>query len=844
MCFTAHGTMATPRRQPLPKPSTEQEALRARLASITYSFAQQMPQPQLQSQRQQPHLNTSPNNSNSSLSRDIDDPNFPQLTSSQLTNKSFNSLSSSSPQPTSARAWNSSSVEPRTSSSPAKPPRWGNTSGKPATAAEVVAAKASDTTGRNEENTESAKHDAELELYSKLVPTTSSLPRNPGRSLGGGGLRATGSVATQNIARPGSATVLQSPQPLSSLPRKEPMTSRMRSLSSGTPKPQLARRVAKPSRSATSTPPPVQPQVGISESSLDSADAWKMSASGPKRLLHAQERKSELYVTPKDQVSDLSQGSALRTPGLNGTRRVDNYSHVRDIQVRDTPQHMTRRLDEAFSNANKYDPTTAPAPIATRKDQVNALRRSSVSSASSAYPPQRKPSGREAVNSHKSNPRTSSDLPSSRAPPGFERRPPTVTRSSLSTSRARPDSDSGHLSKARERESRPAPPPNARADALREALNSRRRSSSPRNPSYRRNSQNEACSGTNNLASAKVPPGKSSMEKEDFNGTFEKQTLRPTSLPVSHSRSSSSGSTGHTSSTPRLASLSRGHSRENSVQEDAVSRLIDSVSKQRAAFETNGSMKHVPKRNTMSSDFASKKMSEENAAKAFKERLSSQVTEGRHSFPLFPNEANGIKPSPIHFSRPSERVKTEQVCDSFPDKFPIPSATMPNGRMNGWDHRTNIDDIALNGGAEDVMSTRFAQDEFDSSSSTFVDVHKGVVFQEVSIPANSAADDFMRQLPHDGLATTESFCNERLEEVLPPLPDSEDVRFESMLRSMGWSPPDEDESLGESHQDGFHQAFRQEDPGNLGQHRTTTNRDNLGNRENGTVASAYYSHFQ
>lgn len=104
-------------------------------------------------------------------------------------------------------------------------PRWP----KPITAAEVVASSPTpDLTA-----TDSTPHnaDAQLLLYSKLVPTASAVPRNPLRSLGGGGLRSTGSVAASKQPAPP--------------PPREPLASRMQSLSSDASRTQLARRVAK-----------------------------------------------------------------------------------------------------------------------------------------------------------------------------------------------------------------------------------------------------------------------------------------------------------------------------------------------------------------------------------------------------------------------------------------------------------------------------------------------------------------------------------------------------------------------------------------------------------------------
>lgn len=109
-----------------------------------------------------------------------------------------------------------------------------------------------------EEDSQSEKHQAELAPYFKLVPTTSAVPRNPGRSLRGGGLRSTGSVAAQKQLSAASVASHTS-QKLTTIGRKEPLTSRMRNLFSDTSKPQLARRVATkvvaPLRATPATPP-------------------------------------------------------------------------------------------------------------------------------------------------------------------------------------------------------------------------------------------------------------------------------------------------------------------------------------------------------------------------------------------------------------------------------------------------------------------------------------------------------------------------------------------------------------------------------------------------------------
>lgn len=173
----------------------------------------------------------------------------------------FPVLSQSAAPPSVSRAYSSSalaahSFPPISSNNPgaaasvgvSSSSRWPSSSRNPVTAADVVAARPPDLSAQSVEEEMAKKEKNQLAFYAQLVPKTSSIPRAPGRSLGRGGLRATGSVAGQqqqrnaaSNARSPNNAILPAP---TSRARKEHSSNRLTSLTSDATKPQLARRIA------------------------------------------------------------------------------------------------------------------------------------------------------------------------------------------------------------------------------------------------------------------------------------------------------------------------------------------------------------------------------------------------------------------------------------------------------------------------------------------------------------------------------------------------------------------------------------------------------------------------
>lgn len=351
-----------------------------------------------------------------------------------------------SPIPTPGRAPPAPAPVPPTA--PSTGASWGPPARKPATAAEIVAKTPTppDAAGASKLSAAS-KERAELELFSKLVPTASAVPRNPGR--GHGGLRSTGSVAAQQRVAPRGKSP---PGPLpvtviatggtggrgSGIARKEGSASRLKSLSSDTSKPVLARKVA--AARSTGALPVVSPEAEkplapekVPQPPLARAGATRA------RLPSNDVRNDAGYAPPPPRSTTTT------TPVHAPPARPHEQSPPPD-----PPRQDSRRLEEAFSDPPRR-------PVGGRTSSFQRLRNSGSSSrrnsGSSAATP---PSG--AVAPETPGKGTSDYVPAN----GFAAR-----RQPL----ARTKADAGGFA---EREARLAPT-NARAEALRSAIGGARK---------------------------------------------------------------------------------------------------------------------------------------------------------------------------------------------------------------------------------------------------------------------------------------------------------------------------------------------------------------------------------
>lgn len=791
------------------KQTSDAAALRARSASMTYSFAQQMPAP--------------PSRSSQPTPRPVsNDPNFPHLSNSSL----------SSTQHT-------------------RPP----TSGKPATAAEVVAARKPNTVKNEEENDRNAKQQAELAFYSKLVPTTSAVPRNPGRPLGGGGLRATGSVVAQK------PRVGASPVQVSLAQRKEPLTSRMRNLSSEASRPQLARKVAKPSRNLSATPLPSDKSTSVAngtsnkEQTKDSTAVTQSNSTDvtlktdPDLQLEmttpiAAPRPREVRTDSRDaylksivsiygnvdpdpsRLSARSESTSARRR-LNGdVRQASTGSATQSRPKISAPQ--ARRLEEAFTSAGRYEGVRSPSPLPTRKSQIGVLRRSSAVSPPPVHP-SRKTSGRDQQLSKEMNGlKISVQEAASDAPPGFEGRASTASRASFAPRKL--ESDGSTNSKPVNRDVAPALPQNDRADAFREAINTRRHSSSPRPASFRRVSKGESYYEAGQQLSGNRPS--------------EKDGSRQHANVKGHSRSGSSTQNfaGATVSSEQVV-----RNKRKSDQGSSRTKRDEKIFERRMERPSvSDAISHGEPISKASQSADTEKVSQEGILLRSNDRVtrmdSLEGVNGKDSR-VNANHLSRISTTNHDFGLGAE-------VDSLAKTQPDGSVGKLNGEgsgdvtvtsdferrdPNGWNHEPNGEHCD-NG--EDLVNGLLDQEE-DEFVPPISDP-MGTRPVGTSSMTETSMTDLMRQWPVASLPSV--LNNERCEDVvLPPLPNSEDVGFESLLRSMGWTPPEEDER---TRGDG------------MGLIRETTSRAlqagvaeiglNSGIRgvKNSNVQNPYYSHFQ
>lgn len=680
--------MATPRRQPVPRPPPQ---TLHNLAAITYSLS---------------HLPT--------RSHEPDDPNFPHLTPTHT---------------------------------PRHPPIWASP-GK-TTAAEVVATPPPETV-TPDHTAESEKCQAELALLSKLVPTASAVPRNPRRSLGGGGLRSTGSVATLN--KPSIAV----PVPIAGLPRKQPLASRLRSLSSDTSRPQLARRVAHQVRSASATPP------------------------SPAEQPSDPEVENPLHPEPRD-VHVRTRKVVVPTKKTSQHARLIDYARSR------IPRDDKRREDSSNS-VLRFDPSNSPSPVASRRSQVDAMRRSTVSPSN---PSPRKGHARDVGDRHASKSADNSAV----VPPGFEGRPSFVNRDAFRGRLRLEDGGKGAGGK-----STPPRPVNARADAMRVALDSKRRSVSPRTSGFRRTSLGSVNGGTGAASGGRAGVMKIDEEVHSGKGHLETQGSRRSSLPGQETVVKARLSLQTVNSGSRPLSSPVGGESVISANKDYGSLLRKSVVHQPVMDEEarrvpDLSVRVAEKDVSKETSFCTSELSRDAVHGCLKgmKAISTGSLESAVTI------SSVLKSNSYDYGSDLRSVPTagcgmEAYGDNSRMDFGVVERTIPGWNRNGWgDTMTDGGDVLRHRGAEGFSSEDLLGQKSDELRSQYSSPCN--VADENSVACSTLLRGFnvMEQCLVESAALYTLSNVEKTEDVvLPPLPNSEDVGFEPMLRAMGWTPPDED----------------------------------------------------
>lgn len=744
--------------------------------------------------------------------------------------------------------------------------QWVSPAGKPTTAAEIVAARRPDAIPDEEETHETAKQQAELALYSKLVPTTSAVPRNPGRPLRGGGLRATGSVAAQKsrVATPTSKASLTH--------RKEPMASRMRSLSSEASRPQLARKVAKPSRAMSATPPPLEKEYnGLNDGIYTDEGpvqnkhvkaASRVNGSVGDQQLPQMSRLSlhvkATMIAPKPrEVRTDSRDSYLKSiVSINGHVEMDTpkpayrsdqnaTSHRRgggesrqtggepiSVHRQKNSRTQARRLEEAFVNGGRRDGVRSPSPMEPGNGRVAGLRRPSASSPPPAVSLPRKVGGREQLFAKPKNGiKLSLKEPSSDAPPGFGTRLSIASKAKFAPRRA--DGEGTNGVKQGERDAVPALPQNDRADAFREAINTRRHSSSPRPFPPRRSAANESVQNGSQQTNPLRSP--------------EKDNPRVCSGVKGQSRSSSfpskpNGTLGNVSSEQRVTLKRKVDQGQTNGRKDervleiggdrSIELLHSSLSDNASQVKLCEEGSRVPHSKTPTQHSVNG-FSSRNAIEDADHR-GDQVGVGQLMPAALSNHNLGLH-SAISSMDPLSIAGSEEDLNRSPtQQIGVAKTGFVHQGVNGWSLERNEMPCAR---PESLVDGLLSQEDDHVPGMS-------AGLENRSMPSASAAGlsmiDIMRELEVNA-STSSPLLSERCEDVLPPLPNEEDVRFEDMLRSMGWTPPDEDEN---SRGNGLEMI--QETTSRALQAGVGGIEMNGGMRrvKNGNGQSPYYSHFQ
>lgn len=697
------------------------------------------------------------------------------------------------------------------------PPVWPTPAPKPTTAAQIVAAAPPDKHRVAQPDEASARQAAELALYSKLVPTASAVPRNPGRVLGGGRLRATGSVA-QKGGRIGPAAALHAPQPVSVIPRKEP-TSRMRNLSSEASRPQLERKVARPSRTPSATPPPVLDSLEPGEEPVASGanDAREEDNSEPGSLTGPPERSDRkdaalkniiaVYGSPEKDNFTPPIATEPRTPAAQ-----EGPSLPSSVRTRSQSQNPpSRRLNEAFNG------TKGLSPVAARRDQIGALRRSSgpspppgvASQKKTDVPPTASKNGRVARKDA-----VVGDILAD-APPGFETRTAAITKAGFMS---RPKADSRG---AKAGEGGRAPPQNDRAHAFREAMNTRRHSTSSRSGTSRRTSHSDSADDSGRAGKGNVAAGgKHSFEKD---GSRRKPAAKGAGRPTSFPGRRSFGGERAAPVLPRARLEQARVKKDDGFVDLRVGRPAELRAELLGPVQVGGKKVSGAKVGGPATVLGERKTLDPQQVAESKER----------------QLANSVKlPDGFGYTNAVGDRKHAAVRVPFGDRLDgDDKITQPGfGDIHHWSGENNGAEHQAEAFVNDLLSHE--DEEYEPAPTPVKTVRMD------DTPPGLSMIDIMRQLHATASAQPTWVASDGTEDVvLPPLPNAEEeAQFESYLRRLGWTPVEEDEPKN-SHSSGIGSGTRQGSRVMQPELSSTDLRSSLRCEESDNIQRSYYSHF-
>lgn len=799
-------------------PDDPDAAMRAKLATMTYSFAQQMPR-----------LPSHPAPPTPTPARP-EDPNFPQLSRPNRDRQV-------------PRAWDIPT--------PAQPlpTRWGTTPHKPATAAEVVASKPSESALQDEEDAKSAKREAELALFSKLVPTTSAVPRNPGSSLGSGGLRATGSVATQKSTRLNSNTALHAPQAVHAVSRKEPLSSGMRNLSSQVSKPQLARRVARPSRTPSATPPPQSGPASDDDGAFDTAEDIAAEVVESKLTEEKNDTKDVFLknvVAVYGKVEKKPLRPARRPEPTSLSAQRPHSAEFPSSGRSNLQSAATRRLSEALPNSARFETGRTPSPVPTRHDQIGALRRAKGPSPPPSAPSQKKngmrdnsaPSQRNGRSTRRDGPKdTGTDVP-----PGFESRTASITKAGF-MSRPKSEGRGPHGSKTSDREGNRVRPQNERASAFRDAINTRKQSSSQRPGNSRRASNGDGLVESSRGPNGKATDNRPGFDKDSLQRRSSAKPVRPTSAPVRRSSAANGSPASGARQTKAKAHSSVGRSDGEEALVDQLQKQTSSSREKQADGERFEAMLqpdedwHYPDQSSLHGleTDESKASDTRHPGNPEEDHLPSRI-QIQHNFSY--SGVSGVSLTGTA-QEPTARADFNNL------------ALISNGGTITEQHLHHCFEHVNGSDAEDGLPHQLAHealvnDLLSHDDEEYEPIHSRMAKRPVVAAPGASMLDLVRHMHLR--SANQPFLGEgtKGEEVLPPLPNSaEEARFEQLLRDMGWTPLEEDETSKSHHANTIGFGMRQDSPRVVRSEGLSTElRPSDGNGDGEKVQRSYYSHFQ
>lgn len=636
--------------------------------------------------------------------------------------------------------------------------KWGKGSSRVTTVAEIVA-NASTDGHQSSHNSAVANEDAELDLYSRLVPTASVVPRNPRRALGGGGLRGTGSIAAQAISPSHAARSLS---PISGGRSESSSSGRMQSLSSGSSAAQLARRRAAPQKS----------RRPISPSPCPGSESEISSSHSPPVVPVEEEEEEETQPEASNDAVDARDPGSTRSPASKSAPSPTKP------QIATTPPAAGKAVDRSPPDSSATW-TRAPEPVPLRRGQIENLRGSDGgpspgTSTSSLASPATHGDG------------TSGSGSQSRLSPA-----PQTPQSHRLAALGGIDG-LGSRGKALRAKSPPPRPSNSRADALRDAFSRRAPSQPPKPLRFSRATMGSSLSERSfGARSMELGPGGGAATASDGPARSPKASgaTEPTASATPGASTLSQVAPSEYPSdfakSPAARSAQDQRSSQHSAPEASPSRPGRKLAPPSPTLAMNGSAKPRPGAAPSREDeatpsaerppgFAQRigtegEFTPDEPAEAEKQEAEAATLEGDLSLPTTAYAGVPRLGTPHDVVLSHDAAHDAQTASTYNQGDVAEPFALVGGQLASRSFGTGVVSMSQSAEVDRLPLSGLSLDNMISHSADYERTH----------PERSHMPD------------TEPFEDG----LLPPLPDSriDGDRFDSMLRSMGWQPEDDDD---------------------------------------------------